>query len=463
MRSLLGYLFRILSQYWVSSMWRAFWQGSLALAVVWAVCKAFPRIPARVRCWLYRLGLTKSFLQLFGVPQICLAVLPRARTVIARVVSDHVAEAIPTRGDLGRLVGGPLMALWIVGVAIGLACVVMSYAKARSMAMRGVPMRRRELDAIVARLCRKMKIGCRPKLLVASWASAPMTLRSRGRHVVVVPLGMLAPECRVDLELALAHELAHIARRDLDWNWLPTAARVLFFFNPLVWVVSRELGIAQEMACDEMAVCATGAGAARYGKALLAMVMPDREAGSMRRVALASAGASADVMRRRLVGLGHIQDPPARKVPASIMALLLMCLLVVAFQIVEAPRDGSPYPGVLRNRGKMRIFEPWGEESSLKGTAIGMASESSPLDETAIAIAFEPSGERQFVEGTTVAILIREPADERFCSAHATKPSQAFRQDCSAQSESAVGGHDRQWLDVGAAGYVIEPDSAERG
>jgi beta-lactamase regulating signal transducer with metallopeptidase domain len=430
MRSLLDYLFRILSQYWVSSMWRAFWQGSLALAVVWAVCKAFPRISARVRCWLYRLGLAKPFLQLLGVPQIYLAVLPRARTVIARVVSDHFAEGIPTRGELGMLVGGPLMALWIIGVAIGLACVVASYAKARSMAMRSVPVRRGELDAILALLCRKMRIGCRPKLLVAGWASVPMTLQSRGRHVVVVPPEMLAPEFRVDLELALAHELAHMRRRDLNWNWLPTAARMLFFFNPLVWVVSRELSIAQEMACDEMAVRATGAGAARYGKALLAMVMPDREAGSMRRVALASAGASADVMRRRLVELGHIEDLPAMKVPASIMALLLVCLLVVAFQIVEAPRDGGPYPGVLRSRGEMRIFEP--------------------------------SGERQFIEGTTVAILIREPADERFCSAHATKPSQAFRQDCSAQSESAVGGHDRQWLDVGAEGYVIEPDSAER-
>lgn len=449
MRSLLDYLFRILSQYWVSSMWRAFWQGSLALAVVWAVCKAFPRIPARVRCWLYRLGLTKSFLQLLGAPQICLAVLPRARTVIARVVSDHFAEEIPTRGDLGRLVGGPLMALWIIGVAIGLACVVVSYAKVRSMAMRTVPVSRDELDAILARLCLKMRIGCRPRLLVAGWASVPMTLRSRDRHVVVVPLKMLVPECRVDLELALAHELAHMRRRDLNWNWLPTAARVLFFFNPLVWVVSRELGIAQEMACDEMAVRVTGAGPARYGKALLAMVMPDREAGSMRRVALASAGASADVMRRRLVELGHIQDLPARKVRASVMTLLLICLMLVAFQIVEAPRDGGPYPGVLRSRGKVRIFEPWGEESSLKGTTI--------------AIAFEPSGERQFIEGTTVAILTREAADERFCSVHATKPSQAFRQDYSAQSESAVGGHGGQWLDVGAEGYVIEQDSAVRG
>ncbi len=378
MRGCLQYLFQISSQYWASSMWRAFYQGSLALAFVWAVCKAFPHIPARVRCWLYRLGLAKLFLQLFAAPQIDLAVLPRTRTVIAHVVSYRFAEQIPTRGDLARGVGGPLMALWIIGVTIGVAGVAIAYAKARSMALRSVSVRREELDAMVARICRNMKISCLPELVVAGWASVPMTLRRRSRHVVVIPLKFLAPERQSDLELALAHELTHIKRHDLNWNWLPTAAKILFFFNPLIWVVDRELGIAQEMACDEMAVRATRSKAARYGRVLLTMVRPDREAGSTWRVATASAGASAEVIRRRLVELGHMQDPPARRVMASIVTLLFMCLLVMPFQIVEAPRDGLPRPGVSRIRDKIYISEPWGEKASLDGVTIG--------------IDFEPSG-----------------------------------------------------------------------
>jgi|CZCA01.1.fsa_nt_gi beta-lactamase regulating signal transducer with metallopeptidase domain len=372
MRGYLQYLFRILPQYWVSSMWSVLWQGSLALALIWAVCRAFPRIPAHIRCWLYRMGLAKSFLRLLAVPQIDLAVLPRARTVIAQVVSHHFAEGIPTRGDLGRMAGGPLMALWIMGVIVGLVGVVVAYAKARSMAMRSVPVRRGELDAVMARLCRRMKIGCQPELVVAGWASVPMTLRRRGRHVVVVPLELLAPERQSDLELALAHELAHIKRRDLNWNWLPTLARVLFFFNPLVWVTGRELGIAQEMACDEMAVHATRAGVARYGRVLLTMIRPNQATSSMWQVASASAGASAKVMRRRLIELSHVQDPPVGRVLAATVALFLTCLLVMPFQLVEAPRNGLPQPGVSRIRDKIYIIEPWSDRFLLEGATIAV-------------------------------------------------------------------------------------------
>jgi hypothetical protein len=49
---------------------------------------------------------------------------------------------------------------------------------------------------------------------------------------VVVPLELLAPERQSDLELALAHELAHIKRRDLNWNWLPTASQDSVLLQP---------------------------------------------------------------------------------------------------------------------------------------------------------------------------------------------------------------------------------------
>ena len=162
-----------------------------------------------------------------------------------------------------------LVTLWIMGVIVGLVGVVVAM-RARSMAMRSVP-----VHEVMPSwpLCRRMKIGCQPGLVVAGWA-CPDDL-ARRRHVVV-PLELLAPERQSDLELALAHELAHIKRRDLNWNWLPTLARVLFFFNPLVWVTGRELGIAQEMACDEMAVHATRAGVARYGRVLLTMIRPNQ-------------------------------------------------------------------------------------------------------------------------------------------------------------------------------------------
>jgi len=359
MRSCLEYLFFIQSQYWISSMWSAFWQGSLALAVVWALSKAFPRIPARTRCRLWRLGLAKSLLQLLAAPQIDVAVLPRTRTVLALVVSARFAESIPTRGQLSRDFGGPLMLLWIAGLTASLVGIVIALVKVYYIARHSVSVSSENPNTFLTRLCIKMGISSQPRLVTADRASNPMTLRRGGRYVVVVPEELLAPNRGEDLELVLAHELAHIKRRDLTWNWLYTVVKALFFFNPLIWVAGRELGIAQEMACDEMAVRATGARAARYGKALLTMVRPSHGVGSLWEVASASASASAKVMQRRLMELKRIEDSPALGLQASIITLLLTCLLVVPFQIVEAPRDRVPALEISKVKAQIDISEFW--------------------------------------------------------------------------------------------------------
>jgi bla regulator protein BlaR1 len=359
MMSGLRYLFSIQSQYWISSMWSAFWQGSLALAIVWALSKAFPRIPARTRCWLWRLGLAKSLLQLFAAPQINLAVLPRTRTVLALVASDYFAESIPTRGQLSQDFGGPLMVLWIAGIAVSLVSVLIALVKAYYMARHSVSVHSEEPNTLLARLCNQMGITSQPRLVTADWASTPMTLRMDGRYVVVVPEELLMPNRKEDLQLVLAHELAHVKRRDLAWNWLHTIVKALFFFNPLVWVAGRELRIAQEMACDEMAVRATGARAARYGRTLLTMIRPSHGVGPMWEVVSASASASARVMQRRLIELKHIEGSPTTRIFASIVTLLLTCLLVMPFQIVEAPRDRIPALKTSKVKSQIDISESW--------------------------------------------------------------------------------------------------------
>ena len=398
----LRYLFSIQSQYWISSMWSAFWQGSLALIVVWALSKAFPRIPARTRYWLWRLGLAKSLLQLFAAPQINLAVLPRTRTVLALVVSDYFAESIPTRGQLSRDFGGPLMVLWIAGITVSLVIVLIALVKAYYMVRHSVSVHSEEPNTFLARLCNQMGISLQPRLVTAGWASTPMTLRRGGRHAVVVPGELLAPESREDLQLVLAHELAHIKRRDLSWNWLHTIVKAVFFFNPLVWVAGRELRIAQEMACDEMAVRATGAGAARYGKTLLAMITPSQGVGPMWEVASASAGASARVMRRRLIELSHIQDSPARRLSTSIIALLLTSLLVMPFQIVEAPRDRVPALEISRVSDQIHISESW--------ISVGMVRQDT--EESLLIARIRASRHHELLSsnGENIAFVLRPPA-----------------------------------------------------
>lgn len=72
------------------------------------------------------------------------------------------------------------------------------------------------------------------------------------------------------LQAVLAHENAHIARRDSLVALFAHANRAIFWFHPLAWWLERTLAVTAEHACDETAARQTGQ-PRRYAEVLLDM------------------------------------------------------------------------------------------------------------------------------------------------------------------------------------------------
>lgn len=86
------------------------------------------------------------------------------------------------------------------------------------------------------------------------------------RPVVYLPYSI--PE--QDLEYVLAHERAHIQRRDHWWKFLGFALLSVYWFCPLLWAAYILLGRDIEMACDEKVIRGMGMEGRRgYSAALL--------------------------------------------------------------------------------------------------------------------------------------------------------------------------------------------------
>jgi beta-lactamase regulating signal transducer with metallopeptidase domain len=60
-------------------------------------------------------------------------------------------------------------------------------------------------------------------------------------------------------EAALAHELAHVERRDSLFAALAALNQCLYWFHPLAWLLPRRLAWHSEQACDDRAITLTGA------------------------------------------------------------------------------------------------------------------------------------------------------------------------------------------------------------
>ena len=78
------------------------------------------------------------------------------------------------------------------------------------------------------------------------------------RPVIWLPLSLLSRTPVAQLEALLAHELAHIARKDWLWNGLQCVIESLLFFHPAAWWLGRRIRQEREHACDDLAVAACG-------------------------------------------------------------------------------------------------------------------------------------------------------------------------------------------------------------
>jgi Flp pilus assembly protein TadD len=91
-----------------------------------------------------------------------------------------------------------------------------------------------------------------------------------GRPLLLWPQGALSGPARARTAL-IAHELAHLARRDHWVSWLEVPAAALFWWNPLFWLIRGRIRRFAELSCDAWAVWAYPTDRRLFAEALIDM------------------------------------------------------------------------------------------------------------------------------------------------------------------------------------------------
>lgn len=94
--------------------------------------------------------------------------------------------------------------------------------------------------------------------VLASVRVATPTLVGWMRPAVVLPLAVLSSMPAAQIDLVLAHELAHLKRFDHFANLFQVVLETLFFYHPVVHWISRDARNERELCCDALALRATG-------------------------------------------------------------------------------------------------------------------------------------------------------------------------------------------------------------
>lgn len=119
----------------------------------------------------------------------------------------------------------------------------------------------------------------------------------------------------------IAHEHAHLARRDHWWKVLGYLVLALHWFNPLVWVAYLLFCRDIELACDEKVVRGLdGAARADYSQALLSCAAPKRA------VAACPLAFGEGNIKTRVKSALHYKKPAFWVAAAAVLAVVIMAV-----------------------------------------------------------------------------------------------------------------------------------------
>ena len=170
------------------------------------------------------------------------------------------------------------------------------------------------------------------------------------RPTILLPVSAISGLSADELELILAHELAHVRRHDMWVHLVQRAAEVVLFFNPALWYLSRRISTLREYCCDELTCrSAPGTDAERrtcYATALVRIVELARPtAGASTDLAtLAATNRSPSDLRRRVAQLfGEPLDEPVRLSRGGVMTLaVLAAVLFTASTAWRSAAESTP-------------------------------------------------------------------------------------------------------------------------
>lgn len=225
------------------------WQGAL-VGLLFATIRG--RLRPRARCWAGLLALATLLL----ATAVTLALhwpTTGAATLAGGNLTDPLAAVWILAAPAGELAEQGRAIAWEQYVVVAWACIATLMTGRQFVAHTWL---RRSILSEVQPFPPQWQarakvladqVGVQPNLVAGGHNAFTMGWIA---PVVVMPVTLFTALPPAQLDLILVHEFMHIRRGDYLAHLLQTLVECLFFYHPAVWLITRDIRTAREMACD---------------------------------------------------------------------------------------------------------------------------------------------------------------------------------------------------------------------
>jgi beta-lactamase regulating signal transducer with metallopeptidase domain len=214
--------------------------------------------------------------------------------------------------------------IWFVGMAIFLVKFLGGLAYAHRVKSYKTKPVGEEILKCFSEIKKKINLSRSVRLVESAMVRIPMVVGCL-KPVILLPAGVVTGLPMQQIETILVHELVHIYRRDYLINIFQSLMEVLFFFNPVIWWISRSIRIERENICDDMTLAYCG-DSLTYAKALASLQDIEEDVAV---VATAFTGKKDQLLNRicRIIGKPHFKPAfPEGLIPAVIILAIALTI-----------------------------------------------------------------------------------------------------------------------------------------
>jgi beta-lactamase regulating signal transducer with metallopeptidase domain len=217
-----------------------------------------------------------------------------------------------------------IVMVWLTGVLLLSVRLLFGWLRAHAIAKKNAREAAPEWQRSARRLAHALKLRRAVQLLESAAVEVP-TVIGWLRPIVLLPATSLTGLSSEQMEMILAHELAHIRRNDFFVNLMQAVVETLLFYHPAVWWISNRIRVEREHCCDDVAVSVSGKPLV-YARALTRLEELRIEDAQ----AFVSANGGSLIGRIRRLAGARAESPnaPSRFVAGAALLTVLLALII---------------------------------------------------------------------------------------------------------------------------------------
>ena len=179
---------------------------------------------------------------------------------------------------------------------------------------------RAEERALLYNFKRHMNISRKVMICRNAYVATPMLI-GLFKPIIILPDSEYT---NTQLRSVLLHELTHLRRLDVVVKWLSLLACALRWFNPIVWIMQREIDRVCELSCDEAVIRNMNMADKRgYGETLISVASDTK---APRAVLSTTMCEEKRALKERLVAIKNSKRHTKLAVMVSVLVILLVAL-----------------------------------------------------------------------------------------------------------------------------------------